>query len=68
MRGRRIQVPVFVLEGFRALLPKGSTGSFKPLFAHSSHDVGGPFAVLFASSAASEDKFPEVSPGSCVVL
>ena len=30
-------------------LPERSTGSLKPLFAHSSQIVGGSFAVLFAS-------------------
>ena len=48
-------------------LSKGNTGTFKPLFALSSHAVGGPFVVLFAS----EDEFRqayEVSPSFCVVM
>ena len=52
-------------------LPEGSSRAFKPLFTHSSHVVGGSFAVLLAASLPSKDQFrktQEVVPGSGVVL
>ena len=52
-------------------LPEGSAGALEPLFAHSSHAVGGSFAVLFASSFTREDQFrraEEVGPGPRVIV